>query len=90
MIVLPPARIGEMVAAEFLGETWTDDLPLEGDGPLEVPMLTIVGPPPVLELAWCTPATNLSLSGVVWFEPIPVGVPLPLPTVDKGTVEYCQ
>ena len=41
----PPILIGDIVAAEFLGETWAEFLPLEGEGPFEVPRLTTVVPP---------------------------------------------
>ena len=42
---LPPVLMGDIVAAEFLGDTWAEDLPLDGEGPLEVPTLTTVVPP---------------------------------------------
>ena len=80
----PPALIGEIVAAEFLGDTCVEDLPAEGEGPFDVPTLTTVAPPTGLGPVWCTPAVlSLSRSGVVWFDPGPVGVPSPLPPVNN-------
>ena len=41
----PPVLIGEIVAAEFLGDTCVEDRPAEGEGPFDVPTLTTVAPP---------------------------------------------
>ena len=41
----PPGLIGEIVAAEFLGDTCAEDLPPGGEGPLDDPTLTTVAAP---------------------------------------------
>ena len=56
-----------------------EDLPLEGEGPFDIPTFTTVVPLIGLGPIWFAPApVYLSRSGVVWLDPTPVGVPLPL------------